>query len=243
MNTRSSFLSLNIIVVLILSFFFNTANAQRRSNRALNYEGDAAAYSGGGGFGGEDAQWGVSLQGGFDSPKGDLGTLYKGAPLVGISVLRHYKGFTFGITFSRHSYKPAADSLYSEYVMGEESMYTQSIKLSNNRFTGLYASAVYNIGLSDNFKCYGGVNLGNMSSSYSIEVKSTDVNYTGTYTDQFAYIAPKLGLDVGISNGFSIGIEGKYNIFTKGSVNTRTGGEGFSSQRSVAAAATLTYSF
>jgi hypothetical protein len=40
-----------------------------------------------------------------------------------------------------------------------------------------------------------------------------------------------------------LGVEGKYNIFMKGSVNTRTGGEGFSSQKSVAGVATLNYSF
>ncbi|MCC8408449.1 hypothetical protein LJ707_05870 [Mucilaginibacter sp. UR6-1] len=244
MNTKFFPLALNIIsAIILICLCCDTASAQRRSNRGLNYDGDPPGFGGGSGNGGDEGgEWGVALQAGFDSPRGELGASYKGAPLVGISILKYYKSFTFGITLSRHSYKPAVDDIGVEIDMGDMGSYNQIIKLTSNRFTGFYAGAAYNIGLAQGFKCYGGVNFGGMTSTYGLSVTGTEGNYLESYTDKYAYFAPKLGVEAAVGGGFSIGVEGKYNIFMVGSTNSRTGGD-FRSEKSVAGVATLTYSF
>lgn len=243
MNINIPKFALNIIGALLLVFLFCTeADAQRRSNRGLNYDGDAAGVGNGGSGEFGHASWGVSLQAGFDSPQGDLGANYKGAPLIGISVLKYVGNFTFGITLSRHSYKPAINDVSVSVDMGEVASVDQSIKLTNNSFTGFYGSAIYNFNLSGGFRLFGGVNLGNMTSRYGAVVSGSQGNFSQSYVDKWGYFAPKLGIDIALNDAFSIGFEGKYNIFMQGSANSRTGGD-FQSAKSVAGVATLTYSF
>jgi hypothetical protein len=205
-----------IILTCITVLLYTSVNSQmysatdppKRNNDGLTY-GDSNGGNGGGG----DRTWGLSFSAGYDMPQGDMSQSFKAAPTFSLSYLNYYGDFTFNATIGYTSYKPKFDTV--DFVDGDPTQgYLQYG--SYNSFQ-LYAGAAYNVAISDNAKVYFGLDFGNYFNSFNYTLNDGQGNtstYNTVYSQQF--IAPKIGVDVMVSDNLSLGLEAKYNFIFSG---------------------------
>jgi len=203
-----------ILTTLIISLY-TSVNAQmysatdppKRSNGGLTYGGDNGSGDG-------DRSWALSLSAGYDVPQGNMGSTFKAAPTFSFSYLNNYNNFTFNASIGYVSYKPKFDTAY---FVGNDP--TQGyLQYGSFNSLELYTGAAYNISISNNARFYFGFDIGSYLNffKYSTNDGQGDIStYNTTYSQQF--IAPKLGVDVMVSDNLSLGIEAKYNFIFSGS--------------------------
>jgi len=219
-----------------------TANAQRNTP-GINGDGDmlgGSSYNSGGII--RQDGWSIALNGGYESPLGELKDVYKGAPTFGITVNRRVGNVVYSGTVDYRSYKPKqAEFLYNYY---DQAFLTAVY--SNYRGIGGYLGIAYEVPISGLLDVYVGVNGGFMLTSFSMDA-SDDEGYVGlssSSSSSTSYIGPKLGFNCAVSSNFSIGIEGRYSLgFSGASYNSREGGSVTSSFHSYAGNLFLVFNF
>lgn len=230
-----------VITTLFLSAFFClTAHAQRTAG--MNADGDVlgGSNSSSGGVIRQDG-WLLVLNGGYESPLGDVKESYQGSPTFGISVMRRMGNFLYSATVDHRAYKPLADLISITY--DDENYFEASF--SKYKAIGLYLGVAYEVPLSGDINFYGGVNGGYMLVSYKILVN--DPNFSSieeASNAQNTYIAPKLGLNFMLSSRIGMALEGRYSLGVIGAnYNSRSGGSTTKGFNSVAGNIFLTYNF
>jgi len=204
-----------IILTTLFISLYASVNAQmysatdppKRSNGGLTYGSDNGSGNG-------DRSWALSLSAGYDVPQGDMSQSFKAAPTFSFSYLNNYNNFTFNATIGYVSYKPKFDTTY---FVGNDP--TQGY-LQYGSFNSLeiYTGAAYNVPISNNAKLYFGLDIGNYFNFFNYTTNDGQGNtstYSSAYSQQF--IAPKLGVDVMVSDNLSLGLEAKYNFIFSGS--------------------------
>lgn len=195
-----------LLFAFVLISCFSTVMAQRRSHAALTY--------GGGGNGGTNFNdgWAIGFGTAYDVPQGNLSYSYKPTINFNTSVYRYFGAITTSASLGYHSYKPKEDAFY-EYNDDGSLSYTST--LSNFRVFSFYLGAAYNIDVADNFRVYGGVNIGAYYTHYAISYDVTGYESgSSTLSQQEAYLAPKLGIIFPLSSSVGISMESKYNFFS-----------------------------
>lgn len=180
---------------------YSATDAPRRNNQGLTFGGD--------GNGSDNRSWALSLSAGYDVPQGNMSSTFKPAPTFSFSYLNNYNNFTFNATIGYVSYKPKFDTAY---FVGNDP--TQGY-LQYGSFNSLeiYSGAAYNISISNKAKFYFGFDIGTYLNffNYSTNDGQGDTySYNTSYEQQF--IAPKLGVDVMVSDNLSLGIQAKYSF-------------------------------
>jgi hypothetical protein len=215
---KKSFKAVILTTLIILLYtpvnaqMYSATDAPKRSNGGLTYGGSSGGSNGGnGGFG---SNWALSLSAGYDVPQGDMSSTFKAAPTFSFSYLTNYNNFTFNATIGYVSYKPKFDTVY--FVDGDP---TQGyLQYGSYNSLEIYTGVAYNVSISDNAKVYFGFDLGNYFNlfKYTTNDGQGDISTFNTaYSQQF--IAPKLGVDVMVSDNLSLGLEAKYNFILAGS--------------------------
>jgi hypothetical protein len=236
-----------LLACIILLTVWMPADAQRRSSRGMNSDGDfvgGSGSSGGGGGGGSfggGGDWSVALNIGYDVPHGDIKYTYKAAPTVGLSLQKKVRSFTISGTVDYRSYTPKIDTTLYSYDGTD--LYTA--KYSNYTGLGLYLNAVYDLQISDQFKIYGGLLGGVMLTRYKLTL-TDDNGETGSVSssESITYLGPKLGFHCLVSDRIGVGLEGRYTLGVVGAnYNTREGGSTTKGHGTYAGNLFLTYSF
>ncbi|CAN5348713.1 hypothetical protein BH09BAC6_BH09BAC6_27830 [soil metagenome] len=208
----------------------------------MNADGDILSGSthSSGGFIQEDG-WMFALNGGYESPLGDVKQSYGGSPTLGINVLRRKEGLLYSATLDYRSYKPLQDSLPVTY----DGTKFYNAKFSNYRGIGFYLGVAYELPLAGGMSVYAGVNGGTMLISYKITVDDPNYSSTEQYSNaQSTYIGPKLGLNFLLSPNLGLMLEGRYSLgVIGGSYNSREGGSVTKGFNSYAGNVFLTYKF
>ncbi|WP_221284649.1 outer membrane protein [Mucilaginibacter sp. SP1R1] len=239
-STKAAFL---FKVILIGAFICCsvTAMAQRRSHAALT-------YGGGGGGTNFDSGYGVTFGFGVDAPLGNLKDVYKAAPAYDLSVVRFLGDFTVGLNLGYHVYKPkddvasAGDITIDGNADGTVTVDNGTTVFSNYKVYSAYASAVYNVDLSDDTRLYGGANIGLYVTHYAFAFTTDDGNYAvAELRDRNIYLAPRLGVIFALTENIGLSFDARYNFFAPTS-NTQYESSG-SFYTSMAGQVGLTYKF
>lgn len=224
------------ICSVLLLLMCLSVNAQK--SRGMNADGDILSGSthSSGGFVQEDG-WMLGVNGGYESPLGDVKQSYGGSPTFGINVLRRKERVLYSATLDYRSYKPLQDS--SSVTYDGTNFY--NAKFSNYRGIGLYLGVAYELPLS----VFAGVNGGTMLISYKITIDDPNFASTEQYSNaQSTYIGPKVGLNFMLSRNLGLMLEGRYSLgVIGGSYNSREGGSVTKGFNSYAGNAFLTYNF
>ena len=135
------------ICSVLLLLMCLSVNAQK--SRGMNADGDILSGSthSSGGFVQEDG-WMLGVNGGYESPLGDVKQSYGGSPTFGINVLRRKERVLYSATLDYRSYKPLQDS--SSVTYDGTNFY--NAKFSNYRGIGLYLGVAYELPLSGGMK-------------------------------------------------------------------------------------------
>ncbi len=191
---------------------YSATDPPKRNNQGLTY-GDSNGGNGGNG----DRSWALSLSAGYDLPQGDMSQSFKAAPTFSFSYLNYYNNFTFNASIGYVSYKAKVDTAY---FVGNDP--TQGyLQYGSYNSLETYVGAAYNVPIADNAKVYFGLDFGNYINFFNFSSNDGEGNtstYNTTYSQQF--IAPKLGVDVMVSDNLSLGLEAKYNFLFSGSQAT-----------------------
>lgn len=181
---------------------FNPAVAQHRSSRALTY--------GGGGNGATNFSdgWAVSVGTGVDVPQGDLNSIFKPAININTGVYRFLGPFTANFNVGYRSFRP------DEAIVTQEAGST--IYADMSAFS-IHGGLAYNIDLTDDFRVYGGVNLGAYITQFGVAFIYDDPSYAYVFQKwkTSLYYAPKVGMSFPVTNHLGFNIESKYNFFSQ----------------------------
>jgi len=205
MKNPISFFKLLLIVILFLCF--SNAIAQHKSNRALTY--------GGGGSGAVNFSdgWGVAVGTGAEIPTGSFNYTFKSAINFNASIYRFLGPFTVSINAGYTNFRP------HEYFISETdeaSGVTANTYYADMPVISAYAGAAYNIDIADNFRVYGGANLGLYFTDFAVgyEIDGTDPFVYDKWSHSL-YYAPKVGIAFPLTPKLGINIESKYNFFSQ----------------------------
>jgi hypothetical protein len=196
-----------LFFIVIMLCFVDEAVAQRRSTRALTY--------GGGGSGAVNFSdgWGASLGTGVDIPQGGFNDTFKPAINFNANLYRFLGPFTASLSVGYMNFKPDAYFL-SETV--ESTGANANTYYADMPVISAYAGAAYNIDIADNFRVYGGVNLGVYFTDFAVayEIDGFDPFIYDKWS-QSLYYAPKVGVIFPITPKLGVSIESKYNFFSQ----------------------------
>lgn len=193
----------NLLVrcVLFVGAFFicSVAHAQYSSNN-INSSGLA-----------------LSAGAGIDVPMHNLNGVYKAAPSFDLGVTKSVNNFLFGVSAGYRSYQPKQ----SYYPVTDEfdGSTLGAINYSNFSVFSIYASATYNVDLSDRATFYGGLNVGSNYAHYSYYAQAGNDGDEESFTNGYGYIAPKLGVSFALANNLRLGAEARYNLFGSANYN------------------------
>ena len=163
----------------------------------------------------DGSHFGVAVGSDYDSPVGNFSYTFKPAINYNASFLWYYGDFSMNFTAGYHEYKPKQDTFYYELEstqMGFNSQYG-SVSYGNFRVYSFYLGLNYHLTITDQFKVYCGLNLGEYTTHFVfhsadlLEEQNEDLHETDIY------LAPKLGITYMLNDNIGIGIEGKYNLF------------------------------
>lgn len=187
---------------IVLAFYcFNTATAQHRSSKALTYGG------GGNGAANFTDGWGVAVGTGVDVPHGDFNSYFKPAINVNAGVYKFLGPLTFNVNAGYRNFKPDEDS-YSEDGL--------TIIYTNMPVFSAGFGAAYNVDIADNFRAYGGVDLGAYFTDFGLAYVYDNGNliiFDGWKTS--LHYAPKVGISFPLTPKLGINVESKYNFYTQ----------------------------
>ncbi|SDG14302.1 hypothetical protein [Mucilaginibacter gossypii] len=181
--------------------------AQHHSSRALTY--------GGGGSGAVNFSdgWGIAAGTGVDIPQGNFNYTFKPANSFNASVYRFLGPFTANLSVGYMNFKPD-EYLISEEVEGTGS--TANTYYADMPVIAAYGGAAYNIDIADNFRVYGGVNLGVYFTDFAVGYEIDGVDpFVYDKWSQSLYYAPKVGVIFPITPKLGVSIESKYNFFSQ----------------------------
>jgi hypothetical protein len=196
-----------LFLIAILFCCFNVATAQRRSNRALTY--------GGGGSGAVNFTdgWGVAVGTGIDIPQGSFNYTFKPAANFNASVYRFLGPFTANLSIGYMNFKPDQYAI-SETIEGSET--TTNTYYADMPVIAAYGGAAYNIDIADNFRVYGGVNLGVYFTDFAVAYEIDGIDpFVYDKWSQSLYYAPKVGVIFPVTPKLGFSIESKYNFFSQ----------------------------
>ncbi|MDB5150088.1 MAG: hypothetical protein JWQ57_4108 [Mucilaginibacter sp.] len=197
----------NLFLIVILFSCFNVATAQRRSNRALTY--------GGGGSGAVNFTdgWGVAVGTGIDIPQGSFNYTFKPAVNFNASIYRFLGPFTANLSVGYMNFKPDQYAI-SETIEGSET--ATNTYYADMPVIAAYGGAAYNIDVADNFRVYGGVNLGVYFTDFAVAYEIDGIDpFVYDKWSQSLYYAPKVGVIFPVTPKLGISIESKYNFFSQ----------------------------
>ncbi len=204
---KKSNICFKLFLIIILFYCSNTAMAQHHSSRALTY--------GGGGSGAVNFSdgWGIAAGTGVDIPQGNFNYTFKPSINFNTSVYRFLGPFTASLSLGYTNYKPH-EYFISETVDGSNS--NVNTYYADMPVISAYAGAAYNIDVADNFRVYGGVNLGLYFTDFAVayEIDGADT-YVYDKWSQSLYYAPKVGVIFPVTPKLGISIESKYNFFSQ----------------------------
>ena len=179
-----------------------SAHAQHRSDQGLTYGGGGVGDNPGDGFG-------ITVNGGYDIPTGNLGKTFKAAPTFGFGLLYNVNGFTLSANFGMVTYKPKIDTIY--YYAANQTI--GSLAWNNNKIMEYYLGAAYNIQVDDGVKFFIGLNAGVYADNTSYHTVDIYQNIMFNETENELYIAPKVGFSFDVTDNFSINPGIRYNYF------------------------------
>lgn len=221
---------------------YAATDAPKRNTGGLTFGAGEGSNSSNG-----DRSWALSLSAGYDVPQGDMSSTFKAAPTFSLSYLNNFNSFTFNATIGYVSYKPKFDTAY---FVGNDLTQGSMQYGSFNSFE-VYTGAAYNISMSNNAKFYLGLDLGSYFNFFNFSTNDGQGNtnvYNTTYEQQF--IAPKVGIDVMVSDNLSLGLQAKYNFVLSASQNYNLADDSYyetgytsASYRTFSGHVTLTYHF
>jgi hypothetical protein len=230
------------ILFILLVIIWSPSKAQRRNTPGINGDGDVLGGSShnSGGYTAQDG-WLVSLNGGYESPLGDLKEIYKGAPTFGVTVRKRMGSLVYSGTIDYRKYKPKQ----STFTYTDEDVYSYTATYGDYSGIGLYGGVAYELPLGGLVSIYGGVNGGYMITKYEMSMQDgEDVILSESASTSAIYIGPKAGFNVAVSNNMSIGVEARYSLGVVGAnYNSREGGSVTPGFNSYAGNLFLTYSF
>jgi hypothetical protein len=230
------------MLFILFIIIWSPSKAQRRNTPGINGDGDILGGSShnSGGYIMQDG-WLVSLNGGYESPLGDLKEIYKGAPTFGVTVRKRMGSLVYSGTIDYRKYKPKQ----STFTYTDEDVYSYTATYGNYSGIGLYGGIAYELPLGGLVSIYGGVNGGYMITKYEMSMQDgEDVILSQSASSSAIYIGPKAGFNFAVSNNMSIGLEARYSLGIVGAnYNSREGGSTTPGFNSYAGNLFLTYSF
>ena len=236
-NFRAAFVIIVLFTTISLPLY------AQNGSRGINADGDVLGGSSynSGGYGLRDS-WMIALNGGYESPLGDLKDIYKGAATFGLNVRKRMGNLVYSGTIDYRAYKPRQRSF--AYTVDDVNYFTAAY--SNYTGAGIYLGIAYELPVSGLVSVYGGINGGFILTKFKLSGQDDDGStyFSQSATDQTTYIAPKAGFNILVSENISIGIEAKYSIGIAGAnYNTRDGGSVTRAFNSYAGNLFLIYSF
>ncbi|RFZ82168.1 hypothetical protein DYU05_16240 [Mucilaginibacter terrenus] len=226
---RLAFATIFTLFILVV-FTWSPANAQRRHTPGVGADGDMLGGSNHNSGGVERSDgWGISLNAGYETPRGDVGDFYKAAPTFGATVTRRMGNVVYSGTIDYRSYKPKQ----AEFTESEEGFEDVVTKYSNYQGTGFYLGIAYEVPLTGLVDVYAGVNGGFVITKFDLSASDGSGSYVSVSGNtSVSYFGPKLGFNCAVGSNMSIGAEGRYGLgITGASYNSREGGstvQGFS---------------
>ncbi|UOE51430.1 hypothetical protein MTO98_10110 [Mucilaginibacter sp. SMC90] len=196
-----------LFLIGILFCGSNAALAQHHSTRALTY--------GGGGSGAVNFSdgWGAAIGTGIEIPQGDFNYAFKPSINFNASVYRFLGPFTASLNLGYTNFKPD-EYFISEAVEGSDS--NVNTYYADMPVISAYGGLAYNIDVADNFRVYGGVNLGLYFTEFAVAYEIDDANsFVYDKWSQSLYYAPKVGIIFPVTPKLGISIESKYNFFSQ----------------------------
>jgi len=225
------------------------SQAQHRSG-GMNADGNLLGGSkrGGGGLGYLPTEgWALAVNGGYETPLGDLKQTYKAGPTFGLTVINRWKHFILSGTVDYRIYQPKIRTGIYEVEVNGQMVAAGEINFSNFNGLGLYLGAAYEVQITPGSSFYAGVNLGSIRSSYSYSYsKSQGVEFDVPETppSTIGYVGPKLGLNFALGNNIILGAEARYSFSVSGvSINSFDGTSSTEGFKSAAGNLFLAYSF
>lgn len=237
--SKASFRWAYSILFVLLITICSTAKAQRSAG--MNADGDVLGGSNhsSGSYIMQDG-WSVSLNGGYESPLGDLKEIYKGAPTFGVTVRKRMGSLVYSGTIDYRQYKPKQ----STFTYSDEDTYSYTATYGKYSGIGLYAGLAYEVPVGS-ASIYGGINGGYVITKYEMIMQDGDDLFLSQSASESAvYIGPKVGLNFPVSNNLGVGLEARYSLGIVGAnYNSREGGSVTPGFNSYAGNLFLTYSF
>lgn len=175
-------------------------------------------------YGGGDYEetFGVGINADYDMPVGNLKYTYKSAPAYGGSVYMYQEDFTYSISVNFREYKPKQDVFY--YLVNDNDYGTATY--SSFKTTMAYFGAAYNLPITDEFRVYGGINMGFYFSKFKSRSVDAFVDSSEDINEKEGYGAPKLGLNLSLNDHVLVSVQGSYNFFAplgRSDYNSRVG--------------------
>jgi len=160
-------------------------------------------------FNNSDSNYGISIGTDYDTPIGNLGYTFKPALNYNVNLFKHSGDFTASVSIGYHVYKPKQDTFY--YAATATDFGTAVYQ--NFTVVSFYLGGTYDYPVTDQFKIYGGVNLGLYNTHLAFHSVDFLVDDTEDLHEQDLYFAPRLGFTYMFDDNVGIGLEGKYNFF------------------------------
>jgi hypothetical protein len=203
------------------------ADAQHRKDAWASY---------GGGGGGNESGYALTLNADYDMPTDILANTYKAAPAVTVGVVRYLGSFMFNANIGYHAYSPKMAVFTFDDGVGD----TGTATYSNFSVLSVYAGAAFNLQINDAVGIYAGINWGLYATHYSFnQIDAFSMN-SADITEQNLYFAPKLGFNYMLTDKIGLGFEAKYNFFSPEGSSDTTPDAG-TVYRTYAAGLVLTY--
>lgn len=185
------------------------SQAQHRSG-GMNADGNLLGGSkkGSGGAYLPTEGWSLAVNGGYESPLGDMKNDYKGGTTFGITVRKKARHFTFSGTVDYRQYKPK--QAFSELDPTQPGLGT--VTIDNFTGIGIYVSSTYEFLITPESCVYIGLNGGYIYSSTNVEITTPLGSVSSPSKMRSPYIAPKIGLNFAVTNAITVGIQAKYSL-------------------------------
>ncbi|GAA4317199.1 hypothetical protein GCM10023149_14640 [Mucilaginibacter gynuensis] len=199
------------MALLCLCFTICCSQNAQCQNAGIEYEpvGGYNAFNQGKGIA-------LVLQYGADIPLDNLSVNYRSTSTYGIGVLKKLDDFTVNFNINYHAYP----------------IKWSSRGMAKNTFEvmGFYFGGAYDKLLSNNFKLYGGLDLGGWIKRFD-DLVDTSTDCGCETNNANYYFAPKTGFTYLMNNRIGLGLEAKYNLLLTGHdyVTGENGGKLFNS--------------
>lgn len=156
--------------------------------------------------------WSLAVNGGYESPLGDLRDSYKSAPTFGLTLSKKANHFIFSLTTDYRAYEPKQVSFPIEVEVNGQVVTAGEIRLSNFTGVGAYLGIAREWLITPSASIYAGLNGGYVFSKYSFTVETPLDVTVESQTKNILFMGPKLGLNFAVTNRINIGVEARYSV-------------------------------